>query len=89
MRMLFDRIPELEVFPSALALRRIDASRNMRRFYRLSIQRDLFGRASLVREWGRIGTRGQSLVESYSDEGEAAKSLQRLAALKQRRGYTP
>ena len=86
---MFDARPQSEVFRTELALRRIDASRNMRRFYRMSIRRDLFGRASLVREWGRIGTRGQFLVESHSDEGEAAKSLQRLAAVKRRRGYAP
>lgn len=86
---MFDARSQSEASATALALRRFDSSRNMRRFYRMSIQRDLFGQASLVREWGRIGTRGQSLVESHGDEGEAVKSLQRLAALKQRRGYAP
>lgn len=86
---MFDALSQSEASATALALRRIDSSRNMRRFYRMSIQRDLFGRASLVREWGRIGTRGQSLVESHSDEAEAISSLLRLAAVKQRRGYVP
>jgi predicted DNA-binding WGR domain protein len=36
----------------------------LRRFYQLSMQRDLFGRVSLVRELGRIGYRGQMLVEA-------------------------
>jgi predicted DNA-binding WGR domain protein len=43
---------QLDVFPTDVQMRRIDPARNMRRFYRLSVQRDLFGRASLVREWG-------------------------------------
>ena len=38
-------------------LRRIDPAQNMRRFYSLSIQPTLFGGASLIRDWGRIGTR--------------------------------
>lgn len=80
---------EIVAGATSLSLRRIDSSRNMRRFYRMRIQRDLFGRASLVREWGRIGTRGQSLVESHGDESEAIDSLLRLAAQKQRRGYSP
>lgn len=80
---------EIVASATSLSLRRIDSSRNMQRFYRMSIQRDLFGRASLVREWGRIGTRGQSLVESHDDEDEAINSLLRLAAQKQRRGYSP
>lgn len=78
---------QIEVFPTRVDLRRLDPSCNMRRFYRLSIQRDLFGRASLLREWGRIGTRGQSLVETHDDEGRAINALMRLAAQKQRRGY--
>ncbi|WP_419906024.1 WGR domain-containing protein [Hoeflea sp.] len=41
-------------------LRRIDPARNMRRFYCLSVQPTLFGGASLIRDRGRIGTRGQS-----------------------------
>jgi predicted DNA-binding WGR domain protein len=86
---MFDICSQHEIFPTALDLRRIDVLRNMRRFYRMSVQRDLFGRASLVREWGRIGTRGQSLVESHDDEGRAVNALMRLAAQKRRRGYGP
>jgi hypothetical protein len=47
----------------------------MRRNYRSSVQRDLFGRACLTWEWGRIGARGQSLVERNEDEGKAIASL--------------
>ena len=39
----------------ALELRRIDAARNMRRFYRLYMQPDLFGGVLLVKEWERVG----------------------------------
>ena len=74
---------QLDVFPTELQMRRIDPARNMRRFYRLSVQRDLFGRASLVREWGRIGFRGQMMP----DEGKAVTALMKLSAVKKRRGY--
>lgn len=84
---MFDSVGQLEIFPRTLDLRRIDVARNMRRYYRLSVQRDLFGRACLIREWGRIGARGQSLIERHDDEGKAITSLMRLAAQKQRRGY--
>jgi len=84
---MFDSIGQLEIFLRTLDLRRIDVARNMRRYYRLSVQRDLFGRACLIREWGRIGARGQSLIERHDDEGKAITSLMRLAAQKQRRGY--
>ena len=46
---------QFEIFPDQMGLRCEDASRNMRRFYRMVVQRDLFGGASLIREWGRIG----------------------------------
>lgn len=78
---------QLDVFPTDVQMRRIDQARNMRRFYRLSVQRDLFGRASLVREWGRIGFRGQMMVETHPDEGKAITALMKLAAVKKRRGY--
>ena len=72
---------QLDVFPTDVQMRRIDPARNMRRFYRLSVQRDLFGRASLVREWGRIGFRGQMMVETHLDEGKAVTALMKLAAV--------
>ena len=67
---------------------RIDPARNMRRFYMLTVQPDLFGGASLIREWGRIGSRGQSLIEHHSDEGLAITALLKRAATKRKRGYT-
>ena len=78
---------QLDVFPTDLQMRRIDPARNMRRFYRLSVQPDLFGGATLVREWGRIGLRGQMMIQSHPDEGRAITALMKLAAIKQRRGY--
>jgi len=84
---MFDQAVQLEVFPTDLHLRRIDPACNMRRFYRLSVQRDLFGGACLIREWGRIGYRGQVLIETYEDEGKAITALIKLAAIKRRRGY--
>jgi predicted DNA-binding WGR domain protein len=84
---MFDELQQLEVFPTAVDLKRIDPSLNMRRFYRMSVQPDLFGGACLVREWGRIGYRGQMLVEQHEDEGRAVNALMKLSATKKRRGY--
>ena len=36
----------------------IDPAKNIRRFYRLDTQPDLFGGVFLMKEWGRIGSRG-------------------------------
>jgi WGR domain len=46
-----------------IELHRIDASRIMRRFYRLDIAPDLFGGFLLMKQWGRIGARGQIKAE--------------------------
>ena len=66
---------------------RIDHTRNMRRFYRLDVQPDLFGGVLLVKQWGRIGTRGRIVDESYQSEALATDAMQRQAERKRRRGY--
>lgn len=70
-----------------LRLQRVDPARNMRRFYVLGVQGDLFGGADLVREWGRIGRPGRIRVEHYQDEAGALSALQRWSRSKHRRGY--
>lgn len=68
-------------------LRRIDPTQNMRRFYTLEIQPTLFGGASVIRNWGRIGTNGQSMVETFDTTEDAIRSSTRLERSKLRRGY--
>ena len=72
---------------TAIELRRLDPSRNMRRFYRLDIEPDLFGGALLMKTWGRIGTRGRVAAERYDNQGIALAALQNHAECKRRRGY--
>lgn len=79
---MFDTVPQIEVFPRDLDLKRIDPACNMKRFYRMTVLRDLFGGSSLIREWGRIGTRGQTLIEHHPDEGQAINSLLSKPAVK-------
>ncbi len=59
----------------------------MRRFYGLAIQPTLFGGASVIRDWGRIGTYGRSMMETFDAIEEAAGALNRLERSKRRRGY--
>ena len=68
-------------------LRRIDPSQNMRRFYTLTIQPTLLGGASVIRNWGRIGTNGQSMMETFDQIEDAGVALARLERTKRRRGY--
>jgi predicted DNA-binding WGR domain protein len=51
-----------EIFPDRIKLRRIDPAKNMRRFYLMTVQRDLFGGATLIKEWGRIGSGGKMVL---------------------------
>ena len=68
-------------------LRRIDPTQNMRRFYALAIQPTLFGGASVVRNWGRIGSNGQAMMQTFDRPDEADDALSRLERSKRRRGY--
>lgn len=78
---------QLEMFPTSIRLQRLDPARNMRRFYLMTVHRDLFGGCTLVREWGRIGTQGRTIREVYPDEGQAVDALAQRAKTKSRRGY--
>jgi predicted DNA-binding WGR domain protein len=70
-----------------LVLHRRDPEEGVARFYALMIERDLFGRVVLVRNWGRIGTNGRELVEEFASEIEAGQALEVVAQAKRRRGY--
>ena len=79
--------PIMDAQADITLLYRIDASRNMARFYRLSIQPTLFGGSSLVRNWGRIGTDGRLKVELFDTPREATAAREHVASRKLRRGY--
>jgi len=68
-------------------LHRIDAAQNMRRFYGIAIQPTLFGGASVIRNWGRIGAGGQTMMETFDHPDDANTALLRLERTKRRRGY--
>ena len=74
-------------FPDQAALIRIRPERNEWRYYRLAVWPDLFGRALLARQWGRIGTQGHVRLDPHPDAGAAINALARLAHAKRRRGY--
>ncbi|MEM6549209.1 MAG: WGR domain-containing protein [Pseudomonadota bacterium] len=78
---------QAEIFPASMRLHRVEPARNMRRFYRLSLQAELFGGWALMREWGRIGSPGTVRIDQHADEGSALDALRTHAARKARRGY--
>lgn len=61
----------------------------MARYYWLAIEPTLFGNIALVRNWGRIGTRGQERVELFGTEMQALSLFLEILREKQRRGYRP
>lgn len=71
----------------AILLHRIDPARNMRRFYRLEVAPDLFGRWCLVAEWGRFGRAGRLRMAAFDDLAQAREALARQRRVKERRGY--
>ncbi|EYD77720.1 hypothetical protein Rumeso_00678 [Rubellimicrobium mesophilum DSM 19309] len=60
----------------------------MRRFYSMALATSLFGECGGVRQWGRIGTSGQTRTDWYTALPEAEIALQALLRAKRRRGYT-
>ncbi|AUW46177.1 hypothetical protein CUJ84_pRLN1000722 (plasmid) [Rhizobium leguminosarum] len=72
-----------------LYCQRIDASRNMARYYMLAIQPTLFGDTAVVRSWGRIGRRGGERTDVFGTEREAMVHFLDLARRKRRKGYRP
>lgn len=73
--------------PDPMRLRRRDPSLNMDRYYYIAVQRDLFGGASVIREWGRVGRAGQVCCTYFTDEAKAVTALTEVAAAKVKRGY--
>jgi predicted DNA-binding WGR domain protein len=70
-----------------LVLERRDESRNMARFYVLAIEPTLFGDSALVREWGRIGSRGRRRLDLHADAKASCEALETWLRRKERRGY--
>ncbi len=72
---------------AAISLVRVEPELRAWRFYRMEVWPDLFGRALLMRHWGRIGTEGRRRLDPHPDAGAALAALHQLARAKRRRGY--
>jgi predicted DNA-binding WGR domain protein len=73
--------------PYQLYVERSDATKNMARFYAMSIDANLFGEACLTRRWGRIGAYGQVKVHHFEREKEAVELFLDIIRQKRSRGY--
>jgi predicted DNA-binding WGR domain protein len=75
---------------SEVYLRRVNADRNMARFYTLTVEMALFETWSCTRTYGRIGARhGRVMVGLYPSEEEALDAFRRILRQKGKRGYRP
>lgn len=72
---------------NAVILYRINDARHMHRYYRMDVQPDLFGEWCLIREWGRIGSSGQTRTIPFPTPQEAEAALERQRIAKARKGY--
>jgi predicted DNA-binding WGR domain protein len=61
---------------------------NMARFYGITLQPTLFGEMSVIRAWGRIGTRGRARIDTFGQASDARAHAERLERAKRRRGYS-
>jgi predicted DNA-binding WGR domain protein len=68
-------------------LERHDPTKNLYRFYRLSLEKNLFGEWSLMREWGRIGQASQGCIDLYDTLQAAQNAYARKLREKRKRGY--
>jgi predicted DNA-binding WGR domain protein len=68
-------------------LHRIDPEANMARFYCIDTAPTLFGEVSVLRTWGRIGTRGRTSIETCGSFEEAERAATRTFRQKMQRGY--
>jgi predicted DNA-binding WGR domain protein len=72
-----------------ILLRRHDSTRNVARYYVLAIEPSLYGKAALVRAWGRIGSLGRQRLDPSATTDASGEALEVWLARKMRRGNAP
>lgn len=75
--------------PYQLYVERMDPTKNMARYYAMSIEATLLGDVCLTRRWGRIGARGQAMQHHFQKEEDAVQLFLELLRSKRVRGYGP
>jgi predicted DNA-binding WGR domain protein len=70
-------------------LTRTDPGRNVDRFYVVEVMPDLFGKWTVLREWGRRGSPGAVRLDSYRRQDDARISAQRTIKRRLHHGYRP
>ena len=61
----------------SVSLVKRQSEKNMQRFYKIMLTRDLFGFYCVIREWGRIGSAGQVKQDAFASSEDAVKLFER------------
>ncbi len=77
---------QLPLFAEEASLCRVRPELNEWQYYRLEVWPDLFGRALLVRQWGRIGIESHRRMDPYADQEAALNALGQIVRAKRRKG---
>jgi predicted DNA-binding WGR domain protein len=74
-----------------IVLEHVDSTRNIARYYVLSIEPTLFAKHMMIRRWGRIGCLGRERLQFFGGEDatRAQVTLETWLARKRKRGYAP
>jgi predicted DNA-binding WGR domain protein len=70
-----------------LSLKRYDPAHRIHQYYRLTVQPNLFGAWSLLREWGRIGRPSQMQADLYVCLEATQEAFRRKEREKRQKGY--
>ena len=71
-------------------LEKHNIEKNLHRFWAISVQPNLFGGWSVIRRWGRVGSRGgRQKIDLYDDLESAKQVFQKKEREKLQRDYRP
>jgi predicted DNA-binding WGR domain protein len=73
---------------STIYLKRHHTAHRMHRYYLLTVEPNLFGEWSLIREWGGIGKPScRRMIDLHATEQDAQAAMAHKCQEKRRRGY--
>ena len=78
---------QVEMFPTSLRLHRAAGEAGLRRCYLVTVQLDLWGGATLVREWSQAGASRRVLQERFGNEAHAIDAIASDAKRMAAKGY--
>jgi predicted DNA-binding WGR domain protein len=75
------------IIPTPRSVQLVKKNKTNQRFYTLQVQPDLFGKWSLLLEWGKIGNLGHTKIITYKSKKDASNALKEKMIKKLVNGY--